>query len=87
MESINANHAQSHFKHILLKVQHDALQINQDGKAVAVMMSMAEYENIESLKLQLLQQRAQQAQEDMRNQRLTSADDFFSALDNGEYDN
>ncbi|MGV6988973.1 type II toxin-antitoxin system Phd/YefM family antitoxin [Testudinibacter sp. P80/BLE/0925] len=86
MESINANQAQTHFNHMLLKVQNDTLQINQGGKAVAVMMSMAEYENIEWLKLQLLQQRAQQAQHDICHQRLISGDDFFNALNNGEYD-
>jgi prevent-host-death family protein len=71
---------------MLLKVQDQAVQINKNGKPVAVVMSMADYQDIENLKLHFLQQRAQQAKDDMLNNRLIDGDDFFDALQNGKYD-
>ena len=86
MESITANQAKTHFGSMLLKVQDQAVQINKNGKPVAVVMSMADYQDIENLKLHFLQQRAQRAKDDMLNNRLIDGDDFFDALQNGKYD-
>ncbi len=55
MEALNANEAKTHFGSMLLKAQKVPVQINKNGKPVAVVFSMDEYKNIESLKLRLLQ--------------------------------
>ncbi|KAE9528428.1 type II toxin-antitoxin system Phd/YefM family antitoxin [Testudinibacter aquarius] len=86
MEAITANQAKVHFGSVLLKVQDQAVQINKNGKPVAVMMSMADYETMEALKLHFLQQRVQQAKNEITNGQLTDGNDFFTALENGQYD-
>jgi prevent-host-death family protein len=61
MNSISANEAKTQFGDMIMKVQRAPIQINKNGKPVAVVISMEEYESIESLKLTLLQNRALQA--------------------------
>ena len=68
MEALNANEAKTHFGSMLLKAQKAPVQINKNGKPVAVVISMDEYKNIESLKLRLLQSRVIQAKEDIAKQ-------------------
>ncbi|MEE2023166.1 type II toxin-antitoxin system Phd/YefM family antitoxin [Alkalimonas mucilaginosa] len=58
MESITANEAKTHFGSLLLKAQASPVGINKNGKAVAVMISAEEFENINALKLELLKLRA-----------------------------
>ncbi len=66
MNSLSANEAKTQFGDLLLKVQRAPVQINKNGKAVAVVISMDEYEGIEALKLRLLQLRTTQAKEDIK---------------------
>ena len=61
MESISANEAKTHFGELLLKSQQSPVQINKNGKPVAVVISMDEYANFEALKINLLKQRANAA--------------------------
>lgn len=61
MDILTANDAKTHFREMLLKAQRAPVQINKNGKPVAVVMSAEEYENIEALKLQMLRARAVQA--------------------------
>ena len=49
MESLSANEAKMHFGDLLLKVQREPVQINRNGKAVAVVLSVDDYVNLESL--------------------------------------
>ena len=50
MEALNANEAKTHFGEMLLKAQRAPVQINKNGKPVAVVVSIKEYEQLESLK-------------------------------------
>jgi prevent-host-death family protein len=50
---------------MLLKAQRAPVQINKNGKPVAVVLSVEEYESFETLKLRLLQSRAMQAMADI----------------------
>ncbi|MCP5170327.1 MAG: type II toxin-antitoxin system Phd/YefM family antitoxin [Hahellaceae bacterium] len=46
MDILTANDAKTHFGEMLLKAQRAPVQINKNGKPVAVVMSAEEYENI-----------------------------------------
>jgi prevent-host-death family protein len=86
MQALNANEAKTQFGDMLLKVQKAPVQINKNGKPVAVVVSMDEYKNIESLKLRLLQSRVIQAKEDIAKQNTIDGESFFEELESGQYD-
>lgn len=61
MEPLTADNAKKHFGELLLKAQREPVQISRNGKAVAVVISMAEYDAIDKIKLELLKLRATEA--------------------------
>lgn len=86
MDSLSANEAKTHFGDLLLKAQRAPIQINKNGKPVAVVVSAEEYESIEALKLQLLQSRAARARADITAGKLVDGDAFFDELEAGHHD-
>ncbi len=86
MEAISANEAKTHFGEVLLKAQRAPIQINKNGKPVAVVISVDEYQSIETFKLQLLQSRAAQTKIDIDAGNLVDGESFFNALEAGQYD-
>ena len=86
MDALSANEAKTHFGDMLLKAQRAPIQINRNGKPVAVVISAEEYESIEALKLQLLQSRAAQAKVEIAAGNLTDGEAFFSELESGQHD-
>ena len=86
MDALSANEAKTQFGDMLLKAQRAPIQINKNGKPVAVVISMDEYENIEALKLRFLQSRAVQAKMDIKAGNIVDGDSFFSALETDQYD-
>ena len=86
MEALSANEAKTQFGELLLKVQRAPVQINRNGKPVAIVISVDEYESIESLKKSLLQARVAKAKEDMINDNTVDGEPFFDALESGQHD-
>ncbi len=86
MESLSANEAKVHFGDLLLKVQREPIQIKRNGKAVAVVLSVDDYLNLESLKIQNLKTRVEQAKKDMTAGRIIDGNVFFDDLLNGKFD-
>jgi len=86
MDTLSANEAKTQFGELLLKAQRSPVQINKNGKPVAVVISMDEYEKTESLKLRYLQSRVAQARNDIEAGNLTDGDGFFDALESGQFD-
>lgn len=86
MNTLSANQAKTNFGSLLFDVQHSPVQINKNGKPVAVVMSMDEYQQIEEFKLQLLKMRAKQAQVEQEADQLIEGDTFFDELFTGRYD-
>lgn len=86
MDSLSANEAKTQFGDMLLKAQRAPVQINKNGKPVAVVISMDEYETIEALKLRLLQSRATQAKADIEADHTTDGESFFNDLESGQHD-
>ncbi len=77
MERLTADNAKKHFGELLLKAQREPVQISRNGKAVAVVISMAEYDAIDKIKLELLRLRAAEAEQATE---LTDVDTVFAEL-------
>ena len=84
MKSLSANEAKTHFGELLLKAQKEPVQISRNGKAVAVVISMDEYDAIDQLKLKLLKLRAAEADNEAS---LVDGNSFFNDLMAGKYIN
>ena len=86
MKALTANEAKTHFGEMLLNAQRAPVQINKNGKPVAVLVSFDEYANIEALKTGLLQLRAERAKYDIDNQDTVDGESFFDELESGKHD-
>lgn len=86
MDTLSANEAKTHFGDMLLKAQRAPIQINKNGKPVAIVISAEEYESIEALKLRLLQSRAMQAKVDIAAGNLVDGESFFDDLETGRFE-
>lgn len=86
MESLTANEAKTHFGDLLLKAQREPVQINRNGKAVAVILSMDTFALLETLKMQQLKARIQQAKNDIAKGNILDGHDFFGDLLDGKFD-
>ena len=86
MDTLSANEAKTQFGEMLLKAQRAPIQINKNGKPVAVVISIDEYESIEALKLHFLQSRAVQAKVDIEAANTIDGEAFFDALETGQLD-
>ncbi|CDL85197.1 type II toxin-antitoxin system Phd/YefM family antitoxin [Xenorhabdus szentirmaii] len=86
MDALSANEAKTQFGDMLLKAQRAPIQINKNGKPVAVVISMDEYASIEVLRLKLLQSRAVQASIDIKEGNILDGETFFNELRSGLHD-
>ncbi len=86
MKALTANEAKTHFGEMLLKAQQAPVQINKNGKPVAVLVSFEDFENIEALKIRFLQSRAIQAKDDIANKNTVDGESFLDELESGKYD-
>ncbi|HFI5308837.1 TPA: type II toxin-antitoxin system Phd/YefM family antitoxin [Serratia liquefaciens] len=80
MHILTANEAKTQFGDLLLKAQREPVQITRNGKPVAVVVSAEGYEQIEAMKLQLLQMKIQRSQHDMAIGNAVDGETFFSEL-------
>jgi len=65
---------------MLMSVQRAPVQISKNGKAVAVVVSMEDYEKMEELKLEMLKERVHRAQAEIEAGTTAGGDAFFDAL-------
>ncbi len=80
MQALTANDAKTQFGDMLLKAQREPVQINKNGKPVAVVISIDEYQQMEEVKFTLLQERAARAKIDIENDNLIEGEQFMSDL-------
>ncbi|MGK3127052.1 type II toxin-antitoxin system prevent-host-death family antitoxin [Candidatus Pantoea formicae] len=80
MYLLSANEAKTQFGDMLLKAQREPVQISRNGKPVAVVISAEEFQAIEHMKQQFLQEKIARAKEDVANARLTDGETFFNQL-------
>ncbi len=86
MDTLTANEAKTHFGDMLLKAQRAPIQINKNGKPVAIVISVDEHESNEALKLRLLKLRASQAKADATADNIPDGETFFDELVSGQHD-
>jgi prevent-host-death family protein len=87
MEILTANKAKTHFGEMLMKVQKEPVQIDKNGKPIAVVVSIEDYEASEEIKLQMLKNRFKQVDDDIENGLVVDdAEEFFEKLIAGEFD-
>lgn len=86
MELLSANEAKTNFGSLLIKVQREPVQINRNGKAVAVLVSFNDYESLEALKVQYLEYRIKQAREDIALGNVCDGEEFIDDLLAGKFD-
>ena len=86
MEALSANEAKTQFGDLLLKAQQAPVQINKNGKPVAVVISMTEYEQMEALKLSALLSRVEAAQGHIASGNTVEGEAFFDDLEAGQHD-
>ena len=77
MEILNASDAKREFGEVLLKAQKGPVGINKNGKAVAVMVSANEYEELQCLKEQLLKFELQKGFDDLHAGRVTKGQEVM----------
>lgn len=80
MKTLNANEAKTHFGDMLLSAQQNPIQINKNGKPVAVVLSMSDYQHMEALKLQMLKERFVKAKKDIAEGNFSDGEAFFDDI-------
>ena len=80
MEMLSASDAKREFGEVLIKAQHGPVGINKNGKPVAVMVSAAEYAELDSLRTRLLQQEIDKGLEDIQAGRIQDGKEVMQRL-------
>ena len=86
MQALSANEAKTPFGDMLMKVQRAPIQIKKNGKPVAVVISVEEYENMEALKLHILQTKATKAKNDICAGLTKDGEQFFDEIESEKHD-
>ena len=86
MEILTANKAKTHFGELLMKAQSAPVQIDKNGKPVAVIVSVEQYEASEKAKIEMLKARMMIANYEINNGLYSDGDKFFEKLMDGDFD-
>ena len=81
MDTIPAADAKTNFGALLDKAQREPVTISKNGRAVAVVMSAAAFEEQQRLKLELLRHEIQKGLDDVKRGAVLPAEEAFSDLD------
>lgn len=80
MDYLNASDVKNTFGEVLIKAQQGPVGINKNGKPVAVMVSAAEYEEIERLRASFLNLELQKGIDALNAGEVTDGADVMAAL-------
>lgn len=80
METVNATDAKREFGEVLLKVQKEPVGINKNGKPVAVMVSAAEYDDLNTLREEWLKIELQRGMDDLKAGRVKDGKEVMDRL-------
>lgn len=86
METINILDNKSFLGDTIRRAQRAPVRITERGEAVAVIMSMEDYEAAEELKRRFLREAVASGLDDLDNGRIVDADSFFDDLEAGKFD-
>ncbi len=80
MEMLNASDAKREFGEMLLKSQHEPVGINKNGKPVAVVLSIKEYEQLELLKKYKLKMLLKEGLNDLQSGQVSNGNEVMERL-------
>lgn len=80
MRILNASDAKREFGDVLLKAQKEPITINKNGKPVAVVISIDEYDQMIDSKEKQLITEVQKGMKDVEQGKVASADSVFKSL-------
>lgn len=80
MEILNASDAKREFGEVLIKAQHGPVGINRNGKPVAVVISAAEFAQLEALKEEHLKEAIQEGIADLQAGKVTDGKTVMDKL-------
>ena len=80
METINASDAKREFGDLLIKAQHSPVTINKNGKPVAVVVSANEFELLNKLKEEYLQELIKEGIDDLQAGRVIDSQTLLNRL-------
>ena len=80
-KSIPAAEAKTNFGALLEKVQREPLTISKNGRSIAVLMSMDEFETHQRLKIEQLRREVQAGLADLEAGKVVSGAEAFEAMD------
>ncbi|RJT27802.1 type II toxin-antitoxin system Phd/YefM family antitoxin [Buttiauxella izardii] len=80
MISFTANQAKTQFGEMMAKAQREPVSITKNGKPSVVVMSIADYEAIEELKLQCLRDKLARSVAQIESGNLRDGDEVFDEL-------
>ncbi len=80
MEILNASDAKREFGEVLIKAQHGPVGINRNGKPIAVVISVAEYTQLEALKKEHLKKAIQEGIADLQAGKVTDGKTVMDKL-------
>ena len=75
MQSLTYNNAKTNFDEILRLIQGEPIEIQKNGKSVAIVISYENYQELERMKLDLLKFRSANIEEQKRGEVVASAVD------------
>jgi prevent-host-death family protein len=81
MKTIAAADAKTNFGALLDNAQREPVTISKNGRAVAVLMSAAAFEEQQQLKLRLLREEVRKGLDDLERGEIVSAADAFASVD------
>jgi len=81
LDTIPAADAKTNFGALLDKAQREPVTISKNGRAVAVLISAAAFEELQRQKLELLRLEVRKGFEDMKRGKTVSAEKAFAELD------
>lgn len=80
METVPAADAKTNFGALLDKAQREPVTISKNGRPVAVVMSVAAFEEQQRIKLEFLRREVGKGLDDLKRGKVVSAEDAFAAL-------
>ncbi|WP_154223700.1 type II toxin-antitoxin system Phd/YefM family antitoxin [Marinicella rhabdoformis] len=80
MENISANLAKTRFGELLMKAQKSPVQIDKNGRPVAVLMSIEDYQASEQMKTKWFESRMQEAKTEIKKGQLVDGEQVLNQL-------
>lgn len=86
MLTLTAHDAKTSFGETLMKAQQAPVQITKSGKPVAVIMSIENFQMTENLKMKMLLERVERADQEIAAGELIDGEEFMKDVAAGKYD-